>query len=160
MRPQQANRRRVRVASALLLTLGVSLLSYPFVSNALARYAQDAAIQSSDEAIAALTNAEIKRLWADARQYNEELAGDPVHDPFIPGSGYALPSGYQNALNAAGSKANALMAPGSFHGFMPYKDGTGRKEAECAIAQFISGRSVENIQLCTKRELQRNQKGI
>ena len=67
---------------------------------------------------------------------------------------------YADALNAAGSKANALMAPGSFHGFMPYKDGTGRKEAECAIAQFISGRSVENIQLCTKRELQRNQKGI
>ena len=109
MRPQQANRRRVRVASALLLTLGVSLLSYPFVSNALARYAQDAAIQSSDEAIAALTNAEIKRLWADARQYNEELAGDPVHDPFIPGSGYALPSGYQNALNAAGDGMMATL---------------------------------------------------
>ncbi len=67
---------------------------------------------------------------------------------------------YADALNAAGSKANALMAKGSFHGFMPYKDGTGRKEAECAIAQFVSGRSIENIQLCTKRELQRNQKGI
>ena len=63
---------------------------------------------------------------------------------------------YADALNAAGSKANALMAPGSFHGFMPFRHGKGREEAECAIHQFISGRAVENVQLCRKRELRKN----
>ena len=68
---------------------------------------------------------------------------------------------YAEAMEAAGSKANALTAPGSFHGFMPYKDGTGRCEAECAIQQFISGRSVENVQLCTRKELRKTtSKGI
>ena len=67
---------------------------------------------------------------------------------------------YADALNAAGSKANALVPEGSFHGFMPYKDGRGRLEAECAIQQFIAGRSVENVQLCTKKELKKTMKSI
>ena len=54
---------------------------------------------------------------------------------------------YAEALNAAGSKANALMAKGAYHGFMPYRHAIGRKETENAIKQFISGRSVESIQL-------------
>ncbi len=67
---------------------------------------------------------------------------------------------YADALNQAGSKANVLISQGSFHGFMPYKHGKGRLEAECAIQQFISGRSVENVQLCTKRELKKTSKGL
>lgn len=130
MRPQQANRRRVHVASALLVTLGVSLLSYPFVSNALAQYAQNAAIQSSDEAIAALTNDEAERLWADARRYNEELAGDPVHDPFIPGSGYALPSGYQSVLDATGDGVMATLEIPKIGIRLPVYHGTSEETLE------------------------------
>ena len=63
---------------------------------------------------------------------------------------------YAEALNNAGSKANALISEGSFHGFMPFRHGKGREEAECAIHQFISGRAVENVQLCRKRELRKN----
>lgn len=62
---------------------------------------------------------------------------------------------YADALNAAGSKATALMAKGAFHGFMPYRDATGRAEGECAMRQFIAGRPVENVQLITERELKR-----
>lgn len=62
---------------------------------------------------------------------------------------------YADALNQSGSKANALVVPEALHGFLPYKNGRGREEAECAISQFVSGRSVENIQLCKKRDLKK-----
>ena len=67
---------------------------------------------------------------------------------------------YAAALNEAGTKANALVCKGAMHGFMPYKDGKGREEAECAIHQFTSGRSVENVQLCSRRELRRTTKNL
>ena len=67
---------------------------------------------------------------------------------------------YADALNEAGTKANALVSKGSFHGFMPYKHGKGREEAECAIHQFISGRSVENVQLCQRKELRKTPKSM
>ena len=62
---------------------------------------------------------------------------------------------YTEALNAAGSKANALMAKGAYHGFMPYREATGRLEGECAARQFITGRPVENVQLIAEKELKR-----
>ncbi len=39
------------------------------------------------------------RQWELAEEYNETLLGDPVHDPFIPGTGYALPDNYESVLN-------------------------------------------------------------
>ena len=39
------------------------------------------------------------RRWELAEEYNETLLGDPVHDPFIPGTGYALPDNYESVLN-------------------------------------------------------------
>ena len=62
---------------------------------------------------------------------------------------------YADALNEAGTKANALMAKGAYHGFMPYKDATGRLQGECAARQFIAGRPVENVQLITEKEMKR-----
>lgn len=34
-----------------------------------------------------------------ARTYNENLSGDPVHDPFVSDSGYVLPTNYTSVLN-------------------------------------------------------------
>ena len=62
---------------------------------------------------------------------------------------------YAEALQNAGTKANALMAAGAYHGFMPYRDAIGRPEGECAARQFIAGRTVENILLVNERELRR-----
>lgn len=62
---------------------------------------------------------------------------------------------YATALNQAGTKANALQVPGSYHGFMPFKDAPGRLLGECAARQFIAGRPVENVQLITEKELRR-----
>lgn len=60
---------------------------------------------------------------------------------------------YADALNEGGTKARCFISEGSLHGFMPYRTGKGREEAECAIRQFISGRPLENLQFCTEKEL-------
>ncbi len=54
---------------------------------------------------------------------------------------------YAEALNEAGSKASCLIVKDALHSFMPYKNAIGRREAEGAIKQLLSGRSVESIQL-------------
>ncbi len=62
---------------------------------------------------------------------------------------------YAEALENAGTKASALMAKGAYHGFMAYRDATGRLEGECAMRQFIAGRPVESVQLATEKDLRR-----
>ena len=42
---------------------------------------------------------EIEAEWEEAKIYNENLSGDPVHDSFIVGSGYAVPDNYDEVLN-------------------------------------------------------------
>lgn len=106
------------------MTIGLGLLAYPFVSNALAQHAQNAAIESSNQAVAALTDKETESLWRDALRYNQELAGDPVHDPFIPGSGYALPDGYEDTLDASGSGIMATLSIPKIGLRMPVYHGT------------------------------------
>lgn len=60
---------------------------------------------------------------------------------------------YNEALLNADGQSRVIVSEGSFHGFMPFKHGKGREEAECAIKQFLSGRSLENIQFATQKEL-------
>ena len=55
-----------------------------------------------EQTVAAQDDALLAEEWAKAEEYNENLAGDPVHDPFVPGSGYALPDNYLDVLNIDG----------------------------------------------------------
>ena len=83
---------------ALVLT-GVIVMSYPYVSNWLAERNASRVIQNYGEAVAEYSSEEIAAARQAAIEYNESLAGDPVHDPFVPGSGYALPKNYEEVLN-------------------------------------------------------------
>ena len=40
--------------------------------------------------------------WERARTYNNQLSGNPVQYPFLPGTGYVLPKNYLEVLNIAG----------------------------------------------------------
>lgn len=75
---------------------------YPMAANWLASRNHNEAIQSYDEASARQTQAQLDAAMEEARQYNESLIGQPVRDPFVPGSGYAIPSNYDDVLNVAG----------------------------------------------------------
>lgn len=94
--------RAVPVLGLLLFLGGAAVFLYPAVSNYLAEKNQTRVIQTYQEAVGGLSDEELSEEWAKAEEYNENLAGDPVHDPFIPGSGYALPDNYLDVLNVDG----------------------------------------------------------
>lgn len=88
--------------AAVLFMVGAAVFLYPTVSNYLAEKNQAVVIQEYQETIESGDSASLEAAWAEAEAYNENLAGDPVKDPFVPGSGYALPANYNEVLNVGG----------------------------------------------------------
>lgn len=87
------------VPAVLFFLLGAGIFLYPFISNFFAEKQQAKAIRTYDEKVKKYSEEEIKEQWELAEIYNENLTGDPVHDPFIVGSGYAIPDNYNEVLN-------------------------------------------------------------
>jgi len=86
----------------LLALAGIAVFSYPYIASFLSSlhatrvvtaYAKD--VNTLDPKVVA---EELKR----AHNYNDDLAGNPVHDPFIPGTGVALDKDYLSILNVGG----------------------------------------------------------
>lgn len=92
----------VVILAALLFLAGAAVFLYPPVSNWLAEIHQSDVIQEYEEKLATEDEDFYVAEWQRAREYNESLVGDPVHDPFIPGTGYALPDNYLECLNVDG----------------------------------------------------------
>ena len=88
--------------AVLILLVGVGIFAYPAVSNYLQEKNHTNAINSYNDAVSKESADRLAAEWQKAKTYNENLAGDPVHDPFVPGSGYALPKNYNNVLNTGG----------------------------------------------------------
>lgn len=90
------------LAPILIFLIGASIFLYPEIANRIAIYYQSQEIHSYNATMDSLSLEKIHDLKSDAETYNENLAGDPVHDPFILGSGYVLPDDYLNILNIDG----------------------------------------------------------
>lgn len=89
----------VFLASLLIFAAGAGIFLYPAVSNLLAEYQQENIINTYRAKISQADQEELDTAWEEAETYNENLAGDPVHDPFVMGSGYVLPDNYMDVLN-------------------------------------------------------------
>ena len=87
------------ILACLFVIAGIGIFSYPAVSNYFAEKNQAKVIQSHNNTVNSAAQEEIQKQWEEAEKYNENLNGDPVHDPFVPGSGYVLPENYQSVLN-------------------------------------------------------------
>lgn len=83
----------------LSILLGVGIFLYPFISNFFAELDQNKVIDVYKATVEDTSKEEIEAEWEEARIYNENLSGDPVHDPFIVGSGYVVPDNYDEVLN-------------------------------------------------------------
>lgn len=90
------------LASLLIFAAGAGIFLYPAVSNLLAERQQKNVITTYEAGIGSEDQAALNRAWEEARIYNENLAGDPVHDPFVAGSGYVIPDNYMEILNLEG----------------------------------------------------------
>ncbi|MCH4184880.1 MAG: class C sortase [Eggerthellaceae bacterium] len=90
------------VVMGLLLAVGIACILYPAVGSYINDCQFDDAITRYDDAVSTMSDEDRQSMLAAACQYNESLAGDPVHDPFVVGSGYAVPANYNDILNVDG----------------------------------------------------------
>jgi sortase A len=86
----------------VITLLGIAVLAYPKISNYFAEKNGSQAIQEYSEAINEYSDKELKDAWDAATEYNETLTGSPVHDPFLEGSGMAMPENYSKVLDLGG----------------------------------------------------------
>ena len=96
---------RLIIAGALLVLLvGVGLLAYPFVSNALLDAAQGNVLSVQEEAVAAQPEEDLNAAREFALQYNQDLLGSRtvVTDPFDAAALRPVDGSYDQALNVAG----------------------------------------------------------
>ena len=102
----QTNKRKTNplllLAPLLLFAAGAGIFLYPAISNFLAERGQQDTIRTYHAKVQTMNQEEIDAAWEEAQIYNENLAGDPVHDPFVMGSGYVLPDNYEDVLNIEG----------------------------------------------------------
>lgn len=90
------------LAPLLIFAVGAGIFLYPAISNFLAERGQQDTIRTYHAKVQTMNQEEIDAAWEEAQIYNENLAGDPVHDPFVMGSGYVLPDNYEDVLNIEG----------------------------------------------------------
>lgn len=86
----------------MVFLIGAGIFLYPFVANRIALYRQSKEITVYETAVSEADKGELERQREEAEEYNDNLSGDPVHDPFVLNSGYVLPENYLNVLNLSG----------------------------------------------------------
>ncbi|WP_100065469.1 class C sortase [Miniphocaeibacter massiliensis] len=102
--------RRILLTLSFII-LGLGLIAYPQISKHIYDKNMDSEILSYEKEV---TNAEKKKIeeeWEKAIIYNQNLKGNPVRDPFIEGSGRALPENYLNVLNFPNNSMGYIEIP-------------------------------------------------
>lgn len=95
-------KKKTAVAPIMVFLIGAGIFLYPFVANRIALYRQSKEITVYETAVSEADKGELERQREEAEEYNDNLSGDPVHDPFVLNSGYVLPENYLNVLNLSG----------------------------------------------------------
>ncbi|KAF1294394.1 class C sortase [Candidatus Enterococcus leclercqii] len=93
--------RRILIG-ALALLVGIAILAYPHVSSYFNEKNSSYVAEGYQEKVQQLTEEKRVAALKEAQVYNENLTGRPVHDPFVPGSGVAMPDNYYKVLNVDG----------------------------------------------------------
>ncbi|MDR0883392.1 MAG: class C sortase [Oscillospiraceae bacterium] len=88
-----------RIALIISIALvGIGLVAFPMVSNYLFATHASTATQQYDDTIRDTDAEKIQQMLAEATVYNENLEGNPAHDPFLQGSGMAMADNYASVL--------------------------------------------------------------
>lgn len=118
------------LTSILIFIVGVGIFIYPFISNYLAEKNQREVIRAYDETVNQMDKDELEKQWQLARNYNDNLAGDPLHDPFILGSGYAIPDDYFQVLNINNDGVMGYIEIDKIDVYLPIYHGTSEETLE------------------------------
>ena len=93
--------KRICISLAIFI-FGLIIFSYPIISSYLSEKNQASIIENYDSIVKNQDDEYFEQELHKAIEYNESLAGDPVRDPFVFNSGYALPENYMSVLNVNG----------------------------------------------------------
>ena len=107
---------------------------YPVFSSYLAERHQARIIADYDESIQRMQAEKLEEEWKKAEEYNETLMGEPVHDPFLEGSGMALPENYLEVLHVMDSMGFIKIPKISVS--LPIYHGTDRETLEKGVGHL------------------------
>lgn len=114
--------RRVLMLACLLV--GTGLVLYPVVGTYLNDRSFSDAVSHYEQAVQTLPEDERQQMLAEAHAYNDSLRGDPVHDPFVANSGYAVPDNYNEVLDVDGTGLMGTVTIPSIDLTLPIYHGT------------------------------------
>ncbi|MFV0362495.1 MAG: class C sortase [Suipraeoptans sp.] len=107
----------------IIFLLGMLLLLYPAVSNYVAEINVSNKSTEYANTMTELSDEEIEEEWQKAIDYNNSLKGNPVKDPFVEGSGVALPSNYTSVLGFDDGVMGYISIP-EINVYIPIRHGT------------------------------------
>lgn len=126
------------IVSILFILIGTIIFLYPTVSNYLAEKNQVEIIREYEEMVVQIDENQINEEMQKAKTYNENLSGEPVHDPFVEGSGYALPENYTEVLNLAKDGVMAYIEIPKISVYLPIYHGTSNEVLEKGVGHIQS----------------------
>lgn len=142
----------------LLIAVGAGIFLYPAISNWYMEQQQQHVIHEYQAKVNKQQAKDLAKLWKAAITYNENLSGDPVHDPFVEGSGYVLPRDYKKVLNVSNDGVMGNLKIAKINVFLPIYHGCG-EEALSKGAGHLEGTSLpigsksQHTVLCAHRGL-------
>ncbi len=141
----------VLVIALIFIIVGGCIFLYPNVSNYFAEKNQTEAIREYSEAVSNFNQEKIDEELQKAQTYNENLSGEPVHDPFVEGSGYAMPKNYKEVLNIAEDGVMAYVEIPKISVYLPIYHGTSSEVLEKGVGHIestslpIGGQSTHSV---------------
>lgn len=142
----------------LIFLIGAGIFLYPKVANGIALYQQSKIIYEYETKLDESSVQEIAQAKQDAITYNENLAGDPVHDPFVLNSGFVLPENYTSVLNLSEDGVMCSIEIPKISVDLPVYHGASEEVLEKGVGHIegsslpIGGNSTHSI-LCAHRGL-------
>lgn len=139
------------IISILFILIGTIIFLYPTVSNYLAEKNQVEIIREYEEMVVQIDENQINEEMQKAQTYNENLSGEPVHDPFVAGSGYALPENYTEVLNLSKDGVMAYIEIPKISVYLPIYHGTSNEVLEKGVGHIqttsvpIGGESTHSV---------------
>ena len=92
----------ITIISIIMFLLGSLIFFYPTISNYIANKQYERTIDKYENIYKEIKEEDLSLEYEKALKYNKSLTGEQVYDPFVPGTGYALPDNYQEVLNISG----------------------------------------------------------
>lgn len=108
----------------IIFVIGAGIFLYPAISNYITSIGHGQVIHSYAAKVSEISQEQIDAMWNEAIIYNDNLAGDPLHDPFVAGSGYVIPDNYEEVLNPNGDGVMAYIEIPKIDVYLPIYHGT------------------------------------